>query len=164
MVCVSALWCLSQHLPSYLGFSYLGQGVSPHSHPSWPWTWINSSRSSCTHAPATPWMWVSSSWPPSWPRMWGSYSLLHVTFMLYMIKILLEVYHWYVEAQLICSYWLCIYQCMRHRRCGFNPWVGKFLWWNHGKLFHYSCLENLMDRGTHEYIGLHRVRHTSEVV
>ena len=30
MVCVSALWCLSQHLPSYLGFSYLGRGVSLH--------------------------------------------------------------------------------------------------------------------------------------
>ena len=28
MVCVSALWCLSQHLLSYLGFSYLGHGVS----------------------------------------------------------------------------------------------------------------------------------------
>ena len=27
---VSALWCLSQHLPSYLGFSYLGYGVSLH--------------------------------------------------------------------------------------------------------------------------------------
>ena len=26
-----ALW---QHLPSYLGFSYLGRGVSPHDHPS----------------------------------------------------------------------------------------------------------------------------------
>ena len=30
MVYVSALWCLSQHLPSYLGFSYLGHGVSLH--------------------------------------------------------------------------------------------------------------------------------------
>ena len=30
MVCVSALWCLSQHLPSYLGFSYLGHRVSLH--------------------------------------------------------------------------------------------------------------------------------------
>ena len=30
MVCVSAFWCLSQHLPSYLGFSYLGRGVSLH--------------------------------------------------------------------------------------------------------------------------------------
>ena len=99
-----------------------------------------------------------------WPRMWGSSSLPHVTLMLHMIKILPEVYHWYVEAQLICSYWLCIYQCMRHRRCEFNPWVRKFLWWSNGKLFHYSCLKNPMDRGTHEYIGLHRVRHTSEVV
>ena len=31
MVCVSALWCLSQHLSSYLGFSYPGRGVSLHS-------------------------------------------------------------------------------------------------------------------------------------
>ena len=31
MVCVSALWCLSQHLLSYLGFSYLGCEVSFHS-------------------------------------------------------------------------------------------------------------------------------------
>ena len=30
MVCVSALWCFSQHLLSYLGFSYLGRGVSLH--------------------------------------------------------------------------------------------------------------------------------------
>ena len=30
MVCVSAFWCLLQHLPSYLGFSYLGLGVSLH--------------------------------------------------------------------------------------------------------------------------------------
>ena len=28
---------LLQHLPSYLGFSYLGRGVSPHHCPSWPW-------------------------------------------------------------------------------------------------------------------------------
>jgi len=31
MVCASALWCLLQHLPSYLCFSYLGRGVSLHS-------------------------------------------------------------------------------------------------------------------------------------
>ena len=30
MVCVSALRCLSQHLPSYFGFSYPGRGVSLH--------------------------------------------------------------------------------------------------------------------------------------
>ena len=34
---------LLQNLPSYLGFSYLGWGVSPHSHHSWPWTWSSSS-------------------------------------------------------------------------------------------------------------------------
>ena len=28
---VFAFWCLLQHLPSYLGFSYLGRGVSLHS-------------------------------------------------------------------------------------------------------------------------------------
>ena len=57
---------LLQHLPSYLGFSYLGGisswllqqrastapylgwGVSPHSCPSWPWTWSSSSQPSCT--------------------------------------------------------------------------------------------------------------------
>ena len=57
---------LLQHLPSYLGFSYLGGisswllqqststapylgwGVSPHSRPSWPWTWSSSSQPSCT--------------------------------------------------------------------------------------------------------------------
>ena len=41
---------LLQHLPSYLGFSYLGREVSPHSCPSWPWTWSSSSRPFCTHA------------------------------------------------------------------------------------------------------------------
>ena len=60
---------LLQHLPSYLGFSYLGRGVissllfqqstatapylgrgiSSHGHPSWPWTWSSSSRPSCAH-------------------------------------------------------------------------------------------------------------------
>ena len=37
MVCVSALWCLSQHLLSYLGFSYLGHGVSLHGCPCPCW-------------------------------------------------------------------------------------------------------------------------------
>ena len=61
---------LLQHLPSYLGFSYLGhggisscllqqstaiapylgRGISPHRHPSWPSTWDSSSRPSCAHA------------------------------------------------------------------------------------------------------------------
>ena len=29
--------------------------VSPHSHPSWPWTWSSSSWPSCTHAATAPW-------------------------------------------------------------------------------------------------------------
>ena len=43
---------------------YLGRGVSPHSRPSWPWTWSSSSRPSCARAATTPWAWGSSSWPP----------------------------------------------------------------------------------------------------
>ena len=70
---------LSQHLSSYLNFSYpgrgvslhgcsskapfLGQGVSPHHNPSWPWMWSSSSRPSCTHIATAPRTWGSSSWP-----------------------------------------------------------------------------------------------------
>ena len=66
---VSALWCplatptilLGFLLPWTWGISswllqqsaasapYLGRGVCPHCCPSWPWTWSNPSRSSCTH-------------------------------------------------------------------------------------------------------------------
>ena len=65
-----------QHLPSYVGFSlpwtwgitlrllqqsaatapYLGRGISPHCHHSWPWTWSSSSSPSYAHAATTPWM------------------------------------------------------------------------------------------------------------
>ena len=66
---------LSQDLPSYLGLSwtwgislqplqqsaaaapYLGRGVSPHGHPSWPWMWSSSSRPSWARAAAAPWRW-----------------------------------------------------------------------------------------------------------
>ena len=54
---------LSQHLLSYLGFSYLGQGVSFHRCPSWPRTWSSSSWPSCVCTATTPWMWGSFSWP-----------------------------------------------------------------------------------------------------
>ena len=74
---------LLQHLPSYLGFSYLGHGVSLHScsskaqpllltldegylltrRPSWPSTWDSSSRPSCALAATAPWMWGWSSHP-----------------------------------------------------------------------------------------------------
>ena len=39
-------------------------------------------------------------------------------------------------------------QCRRHKRHGFNPWVGKIPWrrtWQ--PMSQYYCLENPMDRG-----------------
>ena len=36
---------------------YLGRGVSPQGHPSWPWTWSSSSWPSCACVPAAPWTW-----------------------------------------------------------------------------------------------------------
>ena len=87
---------LLQYLSSFLGFSYLGRGVSswllqqsvatapyldrgvsPHRRPSWPSTWDSSSRPSYAHAATAPWMWVWSSWPPplaSGMGVWGSSS------------------------------------------------------------------------------------------
>ena len=59
-VCLSSD-ALLQHLPSYLGFSYLGWGVSLHGCPSWPWMWSSSSQPSSTCAAASPWTWGSSS-------------------------------------------------------------------------------------------------------
>ena len=38
-------------------------------------------------------------------------------------------------------------QCKRHKRLGFDPWVRKIPGGGHGNPFHYSCLENPMDRG-----------------
>ena len=94
---VSALWCpletpiilLGFLLPWAWGISsqllqqssattpYLGRGVSPHCHPSWPSTWDSSSRPSCTHAATAPWTWGWSSWLlplASGVRAWGSSS------------------------------------------------------------------------------------------
>ena len=86
-VCLSSD-ALLQHLPSYLGFSYLGRevslhscsylgrGVSPHHRPSWLW---------CGIAPLGP---PAPAQPPflglgvaplsfrPWPRTWGSSSRL----------------------------------------------------------------------------------------
>ena len=81
---VSALWCplatpavlLGFLLPWTWGISsrllqqsaatapYLRQGVSPHSHPSWPWIASSSSQPSCAHAATAPWTWSSSSRQP----------------------------------------------------------------------------------------------------
>ena len=72
---VSALWCPLVTPTILLGFlspwawgiswrllqqsaaiaPYLGRGVSPHCHPSWPSMWDSSSRPSCTRAATTPW-------------------------------------------------------------------------------------------------------------
>ena len=38
-------------------------------------------------------------------------------------------------------------QSKRHKRHGFDPWVGKMPLGGHGNSLQYSCLENLMDRG-----------------
>ena len=69
---------------------YLGQGISPHLHPSWPSVWDSSSRPSCACVATAPWTWGSSSRPPPlasglgvwgissghrpWPRMRGNSS------------------------------------------------------------------------------------------
>ena len=34
------------------------------------------------------------------------------------------------------------HQCRRHKRCGFNPWLGRSLGGDHGNPLQYSCLEN----------------------
>ena len=38
-------------------------------------------------------------------------------------------------------------QCRRHKRLGFNPWVGKISWRRYGNPLQHSCLENPLDRG-----------------
>ena len=39
---------------------YLGQGLSLHRRPSWPWTWGSLSQPSCTCAAIAPWAWGNS--------------------------------------------------------------------------------------------------------
>ena len=53
-------------------------------------------------------------------------------------------------------------QCRRHKRCGFNPWVGKNPWRGNGNPFHYSCLEKIPwteEPGRLQPIGSKTVRH-----
>ena len=79
---------LLQHLLSYVGFSYLGlgislqgcsskaqlllltldEGLSPHHPSSWPWSWNSSCRPSCTRAATAPWMW-GCSFPAASPGL-----------------------------------------------------------------------------------------------
>ena len=45
----------------------------------------------------------------------------------------------------------------RHKRCSFNPWVGKVPWrGRHGNPLQYSCLEKPMDRGAW-WAAVHRI-------
>ena len=59
-------WVISSRLlqRSAAAAAYLGWGLSPHRHPSWPSTWDSSSRPSCSRAATTPWTWGWSSRPP----------------------------------------------------------------------------------------------------
>ena len=89
---VSALWCplstptvlLGFLLPWTWGISsrllqqsatttpYIRWGVSPHGHPSWPWTWSSSFQPSCAHAATAPW-WSPDCLSPCQrlhPRSW----------------------------------------------------------------------------------------------
>ena len=58
-------WGISSRLlqQSTAAAPYLGRGLSPHNHPSWPWTWHSSSWPSCVHAATALWRWCCSSWP-----------------------------------------------------------------------------------------------------
>ena len=38
-------------------------------------------------------------------------------------------------------------QCRGHRRCGFDPRIGKILWRRKEQPLQFSCLENPIDRG-----------------
>ena len=49
-----------------------------------------------------------------------------------------------------------VFQCRRHKRCGYNPWDGKTPGVGNGNPLQYSCLENSMDRGVW-WTAFHRV-------
>ena len=38
-------------------------------------------------------------------------------------------------------------QSRRHKRCGFNPWIGRLSWRSVWQPLQHSCLENPMNRG-----------------
>ena len=76
-ISVSALWCPLATPTIYLGFSYLGRGVSPYHHCSWPSTWDSCSRPSCAWAATSPWVAPPGHQP--WPRARGGFSQLPLT-------------------------------------------------------------------------------------
>ena len=56
--------------------SYLGWGVSPHGHPSWPWTWVAALSPPLPVQPPLLGCGVAPLGRLPWPRAWGSFSLL----------------------------------------------------------------------------------------
>ena len=42
--------------------------------------------------------------------------------------------------------------CRKHKRCRFDPWVGKIPWRGSGNPLQYSCLKNTMDRRARQSI------------
>ena len=55
------------------------------------------------------------------------------------------LYHWGFPGDASGKEHAC--QCRRHKRHGFNPWVGKIPWRRHGNPLQYSCLGNTINRG-----------------
>ena len=53
-----------------------------------------------------------------------------------------------------------ICQCRRHKRCWFDPWVGKICWRRACNPLQYSCLDNPMDKGAWQAM-VHRVGQNS---
>ena len=67
---------------------------------------------------------------------------------------------WWGASQMAQWVRTCL-QCRRHRRHGFNSWVGKIPWRRARQPLQCSCLENPMDRGACRatVYGWQRVRH-----
>ena len=55
------------------------------------------------------------------------------------------------------------YQCRRHKRCGFDPWVGRSPGGGHGNPLQYSYLEKSMDREAW-WATVHRVAKSQRCV
>ena len=93
--------------------------------------------------------------------------------------------HLHVSVGLVCCPEVCglpggashkepTYLCRRHKRHGFDPWVGKMSWRKAWQPTQYSCLENPMDRGAwwaivhrvakswtwHNWLSMHTHTHT----
>ena len=73
--CQTSTWISHRYKKIKSAAPYLGRGVSPHSRPSWPWTWSSSYRPSCSCPATTPsldvgllltqcFQWLTNSIPP----------------------------------------------------------------------------------------------------